>query len=124
MTEKRLHKAICKYIKLQHPNIYFLSDPSGLKMSIGMATELKATRSKHAQLDVVILQPNSIYNGLILEVKRSKDQVYKKNGDFRKSKHVEEQNKSIAHLRNNNYICNYVFDLQDAIDQVEMYLKI
>ena len=122
MTEKKLHLAICKYIKLQYPNIYFLSDPSGLKMSIGMAMQLKQARSNHAQLDIVMLEPNSKYNGLILEVKKAENQVYKKNGEFRSSEHVKKQNESIEHLRKKMYICNYVFNFDEAIEIIDAYL--
>ena len=123
MTEKQLHKAICKYIKLQYPNVYFLSDPSGLKMSIGMAMELKRTRSQHAQLDIVILEPNNTFNGLILEVKKDRSEVFKKNGGYRESKHVQKQRKSIEHLREKGYYVIYVFDLYDAKLFIEAYVN-
>ena len=122
MTEKKLHLAICKYIKLQYPNIYFLSDPSGLRMSIGMATQLKKTRSKHAQLDIVILESNNIWGGLVLEVKKDRSEVFKKDGNFRESKHVQDQNDSIIHLINNSYCTAYVFDLDEAIEIIDEYL--
>tara|TARA_R110000744_G_scaffold94453_2_gene182359 strand:+ start:1257 stop:1634 length:378 start_codon:yes stop_codon:yes gene_type:complete len=123
MTEKRLHLAVCKYLKFQYPDIYFLSDPSGLKMSIGMATQLKKTRSKHAQLDVVILEPNETSNGLILEIKKDRNQVYKKDGELRNNEHVKKQSKSIAHLKNKDYICEYIFNLDEAIEIITKYLK-
>ena len=123
MTEKQLHKSICKYIKLQYPNFYFLSDPSGLKMSIGMATELKATRSNHAQLDIVILEPNKKYKGLIIEVKKDRSQVFKKNKEFRENKHVIEQNKSIELLRSKGYYCVYVFSFYDAKLFIDEYVN-
>ncbi len=123
MTEKQLHKAICKYIKLQYPNVYFLSDPSGLKMSIGMAMELKRTRSNHAQLDIVILEPNNTFNGLVLEVKKDRSEVFKKNGDYRESEHVIEQRKSVSHLLKKGYDAGYVFDLESAIYIIDAYIK-
>lgn len=122
MTEKQLHTIICKYIKMQYPNLYFLSDPSGLKMSIGMATSLKRTRSNHAQLDIIILEPNNKYNGLILEVKKARSEVFKKDGGFRKSEHVEKQNHSIKHLEDKGYCAKYVFSLDDAIEIIKNYV--
>jgi len=123
MTEKRLHLAICKYIKLQYPSVYFLSDPSGLKMSIGMATQLKETRSNHAQLDIIILQPSLSYSALILEVKKDSSEVFKKDGNFRETKHVISQNESIEHLEKTGYKAVYIFSFQHAKDIIDYYLK-
>ena len=122
MTEKQLHKSICKYIKLQYKEVYFLSDPSGLKMSIGMATELKATRSNHSQLDIIILEPNIKYKGLILEVKKSKSEVFKKDGQFRNTEHVTNQRNSIDHLIIKGYFAKYVFSLDEAIQVIKLYM--
>ena len=122
MSEKQIHTVICKYIKMQYPNFYFLSDPSGLKMSIGMATSLKRTRSAHAQLDIVILEPSKKYKGLILEVKKAESEVYKKNGEYRENEHVKKQLNSIFHLRDKGYKCVYVFNLQDAIKVLKNYI--
>lgn len=124
LAEKRLHKAICKYIKYQHPKAYFLSDPSGLRMSIGMATELKATRSQHKQLDIVILEPSGRYHGLIIEVKKDKSEVYKKDGNFKKDKHVKAQRESMEHLRSFGYKVEYVFSLNDAITLLDNYFAL
>lgn len=107
---------------MQYPSFYFLSDPSGLKMSIGMATSLKRTRSNHAQLDIVILEPNNNYNGLILEVKKARSEVYKKDGSIRKSEHVEKQNNSINHLDSKGYCAKYVFSLDEAIEIIKNYV--
>ena len=123
MTEKKLHLAICKYIKLQYPNAYFMSDPSGLRMSIGMATQLKKTRSNHAQLDIIILEPNKDYKGLILEVKKDRSEVFKIDGEFRNSKHVKDQNESIIHLNSRGYKTLYIFTLDEAIISIDTYFK-
>lgn len=123
-TEKRLHKSICQYIKLQYPNIYFMSDPSGLRMSIGMATELKATRSKHAQLDIVVFEPKGKFHGLFLEVKKDRSEVFKKNGEFKQNKHVKEQAETIEHLKSKGYDVHYVFDFDEGIQIIETYLAL
>jgi len=122
MTEKQLHIGICKYIKIQYKNIYFLSDPSGLKMSIGMATQLKKTRSSHAQLDIVILEPNLKYKGLVLEVKKSKSDVFKKNGEYKGDKHFKDQLESRQHLIDKGYHVDFVYSVIGAIDILIRYM--
>ncbi len=121
-AEERIHTAICNYIKLQYPDVYFLSDPSGIFGTIGTAVKAKKIRSKHAQLDLVILHPNDEFNGLILEVKNGLGQVYKKNMEFRKSEHVYKQNLSIMHLNNLGYKAMYAFSLDQAIYIIDDYM--
>lgn len=122
--EKNVHKAICEYLKYQYPNVYFMSDPSGLKMSIGMATDLKRTRSKHRQLDIVILEPSEKYHGLVLEVKKDRSEVYKKDGTFKKSVHIDEQNESIDHLSGLGYKVEYVFGFDHGMSVIDTYLAL
>ena len=125
MTEKQLHNAICEYIKYQYPDVYFLSDPSGIKMSIGMAVQLKKGRSKHAQLDIVILEPRKGFNGLIIEVKRSHSEVFKKDKlTLRKNKHIDKQIASIKHLQSKGYEAGYVFGFDDAIAYIHTYMDL
>jgi len=123
MTEKQLHIAICQYIKMQYPNVYFLSDPSGIRMSIGMAVQLKKTRSNDAQLDIVILEPNNTHRALILEVKRDFSEVFKKDMTYRNNKHVKDQNKSIKKLDSKGYFAVYVFSFDMAVEIIDKYLN-
>lgn len=122
-SEEKIHASITQWIKIQYLNLYFLSDPSGIKMSIGMAVKLKKTRSKHAQLDIVILEPSKEYKGLILEVKKSKDEVYKKNGQFRQNEHLQDQLQSIQHLVNRGYKVRFVWSLEMAMNEIKKYLQ-
>jgi len=121
--EESLQISISKFLKLQYPNIYFMSDSSGLRLPMGLAVKAKRQRSKHAQLDLVILNPNNKHNGLILELKKDRSEVYKKNGEFRKGEHIEEQNKSIAHLNSVGYKAIYVFSIDEAMQVINDYMK-
>ena len=124
MKEEKVQIAISKYLKLQYPNIYFMSDSSGLRLPMGLAVKAKKQRSKHAQLDLVILEPSGDFNGLIIELKRDIKEVYKKNGEFRKSEHIIEQNKSIKHLSDKGYFCCYGFGFEHSKEIIDNYLKL
>lgn len=121
--EKKLHKSICKFIQLQYKDVYFLSDPSGMRVSIGLAVELKSMRSEHSQLDIVILEPNRNWNALIIEVKKEKSEVFKKNGEFRDTEHVRNQNKSVKHLNKKGYYADYVWSLNQAMLIINHYMS-
>ncbi len=121
--EESIQIAISRYLKIQYPDIYFMSDSSGLRLPMGLAVKAKKQRSKHAQLDLVILEPKQEYNGLIIELKKDKGAVYKKNGEFRKSEHIDDQNASIKHLSDKNYLCCYGFGFEHTKKIIDKYLK-
>lgn len=121
--EESLQIAICRYLKYQHPHVYFMSDSSGLKLPMGLAVKAKRQRSKHSQLDIVILHPNKDFHGLILELKKDLGQVFKLNGEFKAGDHIAEQNKSIDHLNKIGYKCTYAFSFDEAIKIIDDYLN-
>lgn len=121
--EEDLHIAICIYIKLQYRKVYFLSDASGLKLPIGLAVKFHKMHSKNAQLDIVILEPNKSYYGLILEIKKNRMEVFKKNGNYRNNKHVIKQLKSIVHLESIGYRVTYVFCFDHAKLIIDDYMN-
>jgi hypothetical protein len=124
MKEEKLQIAISTYLKAQYPDVYFMSDSSGLRLPMGLAIKAKKQRSKHAQLDLVILEPRGLYHGLIIELKKDVKEVYKINGEFRKSEHIEAQNKSIEHLKSKRYLCCYCFGFDDTKLIIDLYLKL
>ena len=36
VTEKDVHTAVCKYLDAQYPDVIYLSDPSGMRVTIGL----------------------------------------------------------------------------------------
>lgn len=121
--EEDLHIAICNYIKLQYPKVFFMSDASGLRMPIGLAVKFHKMHSSHSQLDIIVLHPSKSFNGLVMEVKRGLNEVFKNNGEYRNSKHVIEQNKSIEHLTDLGYMVQYVFSFDEAKELIDEYLN-
>jgi len=122
--EKRLHKAVCNYIKHQYPNVIFTSEQSGLRLPVGVAKYLKATRNPPRGLpDVWILHPNKHFHGLLLELKTSKDEVYRKDGTIRQNEHIQEQQAVITQLIKLGYLAQFVFGFDHAKKVVDYYLK-
>ena len=124
MKEEKLQIAISTYLKVQYPDVYFMSDSSGLRLPMGLAVKAKKQRSKHAQLDLIILEPRGSYYGLIIELKKDEGEVFKKKGGFRKSEHVESQNKSIEHLKGKGYFCCYGFGFDNVKQIIHLYLNL
>lgn len=123
MKEEKIQMAVCKYLRMQYPNVYFTMDFSGLRLPIGLAVKAQKQRSKHRLLDLMIFEPRDHYNGLILELKDGVDKVLTKKGEFRNTEHVREQNKSIEHLKSKGYYCAYAFSFEDAKMHIDVYLN-
>ena len=121
--EESFQIAISKYLQVQYPDVYFMSDSSGIRLPMGLAVKAKKQRSKHAQLDLVILEPRKGFHGLIIELKKDEGEVFKNDGDFKKSERIESQNKSIDHLIKKGYLCRYGFGFDHTKMIIETYLN-
>ena len=102
--EKKLHEQVCKYLDLQYPNVIYTSDPSGLRLSIGLRMEVKRKRCKKYKIpDLIILAPSGTYCGLIIEIKTDASEVYTAKGELRKTDHVAEQAETLRELSRLGY---------------------
>lgn len=119
--EEILHKSICEYIKLQYPNILFKSDLSGEFTTMNRAKKNKEMRSNKGFPDLEILHYSEIYNGLFIEFK--KESPYKKDGFFKKSKHLQEQIEVHKKLRLQNYYVRFAWEFEEAKKIIDDYMK-
>ena len=120
MKEEQLHKQICNYIKIQYKNIIFNTDASGLRLTIGQAVKIKNLRSSNGIPDIVIYESRKGFHGLFLEVK--KETPYKKDGNLKKCKHLEEQNEIAFKLIDKGYYCKFVWNFEQAKKLIDDYL--
>lgn len=123
MSEYTEHKAVANYLKMQYPNVVFTSDSSGIRLSIGNAKKMLALKSNNKIPDLIILQPNKRYNGLIIEIKRVDKSPYLKNGELSKSKHVQEQNETLKVLRSLNYKAVFGVGFDHCKDIIDFYMS-
>jgi len=123
MTEKELTKQICAYIKEKYPNVYFFTDPSGMfQKSWAAKVMLKNNRSKHCQLDLIILEKNKEFSGLIIELKREGEKLLNKAEEY-KTPHLREQFNSIEHLRRSGYYACFGTGLKEVEKIIEKYMS-
>ena len=119
--EERIHFNLADYTKLQYPTVFFISESSGVRTSIGLATKLKRTRSAHTHVDIYFLEPVGKYSGLFLELKDGKDKIFKKNGDY-KTEHVENQADTIEKLNKKGYYATFAWSFDMAKEILDDYL--
>jgi hypothetical protein len=84
----------------------------------------KKERSKRYKIpDLLILQPNDKYCGLIMELKTDKSKVFGKKWQLLKNVHIEEQIKSLHKLHSVGYFATFVFSFEMAKKTIDDYLN-
>ena len=123
-TEKQVHKAICNYIRMVYPDTIFFSDASGVKLSIGAATDLKATRSSSSIPDLFVAKPSGEFHGLFIEIKASKLDAFKVDGKLRETEHIIDQAKMLDRLHHLGYHAVFGCGLNECQKIVDWYFSL
>jgi hypothetical protein len=121
--EESLQIMVAQYLKLKHPDIIFHSDvASGMKLTMGQATKNKAMQSGKGFPDMFIAKANLFHHGLFLELKHSRDEIFVKSGQLRKSEHLQRQKEVHNALWAQGYYATFACGYDDAIRIIEDYL--
>jgi len=133
-VEENIQQSFCNWLKLQHPNVIFKSDLSGIKLTKGQAAKVSKGRSSAGFCDLDILEPNLEWKGLFFEFKTSSP--FKPNGELYKMvryrkynglkvpyDHLQEQQDMISKLIKKGYFACFVWSLGMAIAIFEAYIK-
>lgn len=126
MTENNLHINCATWLKIQYPEVYFTFDPSGefVKGKDGKGwkriSDMKAKRSNHAHLDMIVMEPKNDFNGLFIEFK--KESPFKKNGQLKMNEHYEEQQNTMIHLHSKGYACAWCWEIDQFREIITDYM--
>lgn len=120
-VEEQIQKQIFQYLELQYPDVIAISEPSGLRVSMGLAMKLKSLRTKGTHLDIYLLEPNKWYHGLIIELKAKN--IYKKDGTLLKDQHLQDQQQMIDRLVKKGYKAKFAVGFDEAKKIIDDYLK-
>jgi len=118
--EESIQLAVCKYIKLQYPDVIFTSESSGIRLTIGQAVKAKKMRSNHKLPDLWILEPKGMICGLLIELKVGNP--YKMNGQP-KTPHFAHQLETIELLKKKGYSAIVCSSFDEAKKSIDNYLK-
>lgn len=119
--ERHLQQQICTYLKMQFPDVIFMSECSGLKVSIGVARQLKAIRSGKSLPDLFIAEARQGMHGLFIELKA--ETVFLKNGELSKEKHIQEQSEVLKRLIEKDYYACWGIGFDKTKTIIDNYLK-
>jgi hypothetical protein len=135
--EYALQKAICKYIEIKYPHVLFLSDTvASVRLTPQQGARNKAIQKRDFSCpDLIILQPNDKFHGLMMELKVNSP--YTKEGNLKKQSvevkvagkvvdkydHLEEQDRALRKLRERGYWADFVWSIDDAMRIIDKYLE-
>lgn len=122
-NEYHLQKSITAYLRLQYPNVIFLSTGTSLKLTAPQQVRNKAINSdKFAIPDLIILHPNRFFHGLCMELKV--ESPFKKDGSIKASQgdHLEKQNETINQLGKLGYYAAFCWSFGDAKNIIDYYM--
>ena len=94
-----------------------------MRLTMGQAVKAKKMRSSRGLPDLMIFAVRGKYSGMFLELKKEGNSPYLKNGELSKSQHIQEQNEVLESLRNEGYYAEFAVGFEDAINQINNYLK-
>jgi hypothetical protein len=121
--ESILQKQVCGYINAQYPKALFVSDLSGIRLTIGQAVALKYIRKLRAWPDLFIPEPNQIYHGLFIELKADGVKLKKIDGDY-VNEHIKEQADVLAMLNERGYHAVFAVGFDEAKSKIDEYFAL
>ena len=121
--EENLQKAVCRYLKLKYPNVMFVSDAGGVRLTKGQAISMKEMRSHRGWPDLFIAEPRGIWNGLFIELKREGERVYLKDGSLSNNAHIQEQDAVLTELGFRGYKAVFAVGIDEAMKVIDDYLS-
>lgn len=123
-----------QWIDLTYPNIKYRFDLGGIRVPIGLAKKIKMLQQGRGWPDLTIMEPFLLYErhycGLVIEVKKDRSEVYRKDGKIKKKitkiysegilieqyDHIQEQLSLLLDLRNRGFRAEWGFGYDHAKD--------
>ena len=117
MSEATIQKQICAWLRMQHPNVIFTSESSGVRLPIGLAKKVKQLRSGSKLPDLIILEPRANYHGMCVELKS--ETPWKMDGTLKAGEHLLGQWQVLKSLEAKGYRATFAagFENQKPVDK-------
>ena len=122
--EESLAHQISQYLQLKHTRVIFRFDyGADVKLTMYQAKKMKALQGKWSKgyPDLFIAEPKGVYSGLFIELKAVSP--YKKNGELKKSEHLETQAHYHKLLRRKGYCAEFSTGFKETVELIEKYMK-
>jgi len=114
--EENLSLLIARYLKIKK-YVYRFDVGADLKLTIGQARKNKAKQMPERGFPDLMVFKNS--KTIFFELKKSKGEIYKKNGKIREGKHIQEQVRFHEKLRKEGFDVYFIWNLKMLIKILE-----
>lgn len=112
-TELEITLSICKWLR-EEGYLFYCDIAAGLKLTNYQAMLVSRMRWGRGMPDIIVFASNHKYKGFAFEVKKSKDEVFRKDGSFKKNNHIAEQLHIRAYLQTIGWKFDFVFGVEDV----------
>ena len=122
--EAELRRMLARWLQYQYPNVIYRFDlAADLKLTMGQARKHKELHPKRGYPDLFIAEPRGKYCGMYVELKADGNSPYKRNGELKKSEHLQEQEVMLNKLNSRGYFAKFATGFNEAKGLIESYLK-
>lgn len=132
MSEVDVYKQLARYMNIQHPDVPYHFDLSGVNNPSRYSRTLYGLLNERGFPDFFLATPAPFYSddgkveyytGLFLEIKKEGETVYKKDGTLRKSDHLREQEQMLHKLAGRGYFTSFAVGFDQCKQLVDEYLR-
>lgn len=126
--EATLRQQVAEYLQLQYPDVIYRFDlAADLPLTVGQASRHKRLHPQRGYPDLFIAEPAMVeytkFSGLFIELKAEGKSPYKKNGELRSDKHVQEQAEMLKRLFEKGYWAEFGVGFDETKKIIDKYLK-
>jgi hypothetical protein len=112
--EFELQKQVCQYLRLQYPNVLFMTDTiAAVKLTIPQGVRNKSVQKEGFKCpDLLVFEKRENYGGLFLELKV--ETPFKKDGGLKASQndHLKLQLETLKGLRKKGYFAEFAWGFE------------
>lgn len=121
-SEEQHQRRVCNHLITHYPGVLFIGDIAGVNLNEAQRKRVYSMRSGRGFPDLIILEPNEKYHGLLIEMKKDGFRISNEDGSLIKNSHITEQALVIEKLCNKNYYAAFCIGSDSAIKLIDDYM--
>ncbi len=125
-SEDGVKIALADYLNYRYPFAPFQMQWDHLKLPIGVATKLKRMRWAEQEFvwpDCVVPYPTKRHYGLFLEIKKDRNEIYKKGGTLREDQQTYREFLSLERLKFLGYEALFTWSIDHGMRVIDEYFE-
>jgi hypothetical protein len=123
MRERIVQNQLCKYLDIRYPDVPYRTDKDGQFAKGGALWDKARQKGKKGFPDLIIPHRVGQYPGLVIELKRDGESVFKKNGDLRKDDHLADQAWWLEWFKGMGCYSSFAIGFDEGKEIIDKYLS-